>query len=95
MIGKGNYRHYMLKEIFEQPSAIGDTLGAYYNPGAQRVALPALPFALEQHRTGDRRRLRDLLLRGPRRALLDRADRSGAGGDRHRVGVPLPRAAAG
>ena len=48
MIGKGNYRHYMLKEIFEQPSAIGDTLGAYYNPGAQRVALPALPFALER-----------------------------------------------
>ena len=46
MIGKGNYRHYMLKEIFEQPSAIGDTLGAYYNPGAERVALPALPFAL-------------------------------------------------
>ena len=47
MIGKGNFRHFMLKEIFEQPGAIGDTLGAYYNPGAQRVALPALPFALE------------------------------------------------
>ena len=48
MIGKGNYRHYMLKEIFEQPGALGDTLGAYYNPGAQRIALPALPFALER-----------------------------------------------
>ena len=48
MIGKGNYRHYMLKEIYEQPSAIGDTLGAYYNPGAETVALPALPFALER-----------------------------------------------
>ena len=47
MIGKGNYRHYMLKEIYEQPSAIGDTVGAYYSPGAERVALPALPFALE------------------------------------------------
>ncbi len=47
MIGKGTYRHYMLKEIFEQPGAIGDTLGAYYNPGARRIALPALPFALE------------------------------------------------
>ena len=45
MIGKGNYRHYMLKEIFEQPSAIGDTIGAYYHPGARTVALPALPFA--------------------------------------------------
>ena len=48
MIGKGNFRHYMLKEIFEQPGAIGDTVGAYYNPGAQTVALPALPFALER-----------------------------------------------
>ena len=47
MIGKGNYRHYMLKEIYEQPSAIGDTVGAHYSPGAERVALPALPFALE------------------------------------------------
>ena len=47
MIGKGNYRHYMLKEIYEQPSAIGDTVGTYYSPGAERVALPALPFALE------------------------------------------------
>ena len=48
MIGKGNFRHYMLKEIYEQPSAVGDTLGAYYNPGAETVALPALPFALDR-----------------------------------------------
>ena len=47
MIGKGNYRHYMLKEIYEQPSAMGDTVGAYYSPGAETIALPALPFALE------------------------------------------------
>ena len=47
MIGKGNFRHYMLKEIYEQPSAMGDTVGAYYSPGAGSVALPALPFALE------------------------------------------------
>ena len=25
LIGKGNYRHFMLKEIFEQPAVIGDT----------------------------------------------------------------------
>ena len=47
MIGKGNFRHYMLKEIYEQPSAMGDTVGAYYSPGAETIALPALPFALE------------------------------------------------
>ena len=28
LIGKGNYRHFMLKEIFEQPAVIGDTLHA-------------------------------------------------------------------
>src|SRR6266700_2653555 len=26
LIGKGNYRHFMLKEIFEQPAVIGDSL---------------------------------------------------------------------
>jgi len=43
---KGNYRHYMLKEIFEQPQVIGDTLGAYFNPVAGAVTLPELPFDL-------------------------------------------------
>ena len=43
---------------------------------------------------GDHRGLRHVVLRRPRRALLDRADRAGAGGDRRRVRVPLPRAAA-
>jgi glucosamine--fructose-6-phosphate aminotransferase (isomerizing) len=46
MIGKGNFRHYMLKEIYEQPSVIGDTLNTYYNPAAQSIRLPALPFSL-------------------------------------------------
>lgn len=44
--GKGNYRHYMLKEIFEQPTVIGQTLNVYYNPSTGRVAMPELPFAL-------------------------------------------------
>lgn len=44
--GKGEFRHFMLKEIFEQPSVIGQTLNVYYNPTTGRVALPALPFAL-------------------------------------------------
>lgn len=28
LIGKGQYRHYMLKEIFEQPAVIGDTINS-------------------------------------------------------------------
>lgn len=44
--GKGDFRHFMLKEIFEQPSVIGQTLNVYYNPTTSRVTLPELPFAL-------------------------------------------------
>ena len=43
-VGKGNYRHFMEKEIHEQPEAIGDTLGYYYNPIRRRIVLPPLPF---------------------------------------------------
>ena len=43
-IGKGNYRHFMEKEIWEQPGVLGDTLGAYVNPLSRTVALPELPF---------------------------------------------------
>jgi glucosamine--fructose-6-phosphate aminotransferase (isomerizing) len=46
LIGKGQYRHFMEKEIFEQPAVIGDTLQAYLNPLTRRVELPDLPFDL-------------------------------------------------
>jgi len=46
LIGKGNYRHFMQKEIFEQPAVIGDTLHALVNPATRAVHLPELPFAL-------------------------------------------------
>ena len=44
MIGKGNHRHFMLKEIHEQPAVIGDTLQTYLDPATRAVTLPALPF---------------------------------------------------
>ena len=44
MIGKGNHRHFMHKEIHEQPAVIGDTLNAYVNPATRTVGLPPLPF---------------------------------------------------
>jgi len=46
LIGKGNHRHYMQKEIFEQPAVIGDTLHALFNPTTRTVHLPAFPFDL-------------------------------------------------
>lgn len=47
MIGKGQYRHFMLKEIFEQPSVVGDTLGVYVTP-ENELALPDMPFKWEE-----------------------------------------------
>jgi glucosamine--fructose-6-phosphate aminotransferase (isomerizing) len=43
-IGKGDYRHYMLKEIYEQPTVIGETLNVYAADG--KIHLPELPFNL-------------------------------------------------
>ena len=40
LVGKGNYHHFMHKEIHEQPAVIGDTLRAFVNPATSRVALP-------------------------------------------------------
>ena len=39
-IEKGNYRHFMQKEIFEQPVVVGDTLKSYVRPYEGVVALP-------------------------------------------------------
>jgi glucosamine--fructose-6-phosphate aminotransferase (isomerizing) len=44
LIGKDGYRHYMLKEIYEQPQVIGDTLNAYVNPETGAVTMPEFPF---------------------------------------------------
>ena len=45
LIGKGNYRHYMQKEIWEQPTVIGETLKTFFNPLDRTITLPtALPF---------------------------------------------------
>jgi glutamine---fructose-6-phosphate transaminase (isomerizing) len=44
LIGKGNHRHFMHKEIHEQPAIVGDTLRAYLNPATLQVGLPDLPF---------------------------------------------------
>jgi glucosamine--fructose-6-phosphate aminotransferase (isomerizing) len=46
LIGKGNYRHFMQKEIFEQPAVVGDTLQSFVNAATREVSLPALPFDL-------------------------------------------------
>ena len=45
MVDKGNHRHFMAKEIYEQPETISHTLSHYVDMGAERVALrETLPF---------------------------------------------------
>jgi len=44
LVDKGAHRHFMAKEIFEQPEVIGHTLGSVLNPVTQTVALPKIPF---------------------------------------------------
>ncbi len=39
--GKGEYPHFMLKEIYEQPAVIGDTLNSFINPATGEITLPA------------------------------------------------------
>ncbi|MEO7222691.1 MAG: glutamine--fructose-6-phosphate transaminase (isomerizing) [Devosia sp.] len=45
MVDKGNHRHFMAKEIYEQPETIAHTLSHYVDMGAEKVALrEKLPF---------------------------------------------------
>jgi len=45
-IEKGNYRHYMQKEIFEQAIVVAQTLQSYVRPFEGKVALPDIDFDL-------------------------------------------------
>lgn len=45
-VGKGGYAHFMLKEIYEQPQVIGDTLSGFINPSDRTITMPDLPFDL-------------------------------------------------
>jgi glucosamine--fructose-6-phosphate aminotransferase (isomerizing) len=45
LVDKGNHRHFMAKEIHEQPEVVGHTLAHYLDMAAERVVLPMkLPF---------------------------------------------------
>ncbi len=44
--GKGNFPHFMLKEIYEQPAVIGDCLRGFLAPDSGAIGLPDMPFDL-------------------------------------------------
>ncbi|MEI7668567.1 MAG: glutamine--fructose-6-phosphate transaminase (isomerizing) [Pseudomonadota bacterium] len=45
-VGKGEFRHFMLKEIYEQPTVIGETMGVFCNFSNGTIELPKIPFDL-------------------------------------------------
>lgn len=47
-VEKGNYRHFMQKEIFEQPTVVAQTLGSYIRQSDNSVALPQIDFDLSR-----------------------------------------------
>jgi glutamine---fructose-6-phosphate transaminase (isomerizing) len=47
-IEKGNYRHFMQKEIFEQPTVVAQTLRSYVRQIDQTVALPQIDYDLSK-----------------------------------------------
>ncbi len=46
LVSKGNHRHYMLKEIYEQPIVVAQTLRSYLQRMEERVTLPIPDFDL-------------------------------------------------
>jgi glutamine---fructose-6-phosphate transaminase (isomerizing) len=45
LVDKANYRHFMAKEIHEQPEVVGHTMAHYIDLASERVAIPGkLPF---------------------------------------------------
>ncbi len=46
LMDKGNHRHFMQKEIYEQPVVVAQTLRSYLRPLESQVALPDMEFDL-------------------------------------------------
>ena len=95
LVDHGNHRHFMAKEIHEQPEVVGHTLAHYLDFGAGRGGCrPTSTVDFAKPRPPVDHRLRHRLLRRAGRQVLVRALRAAAGRHRYRLRVPLPRAAA-
>jgi len=46
LVDKGNYSHFMLKEIHEQPTVVAQTIGMYADPNDGTVSMGDVPFDL-------------------------------------------------
>ena len=84
-VEKGNYRHYMQKEIFEQPIVVAQTLQSYVRPFEGEVALPVADVDLTAIERVTIVACGTSLLCRDGRQILDRAVRPRAGRHRCRV----------
>jgi glucosamine--fructose-6-phosphate aminotransferase (isomerizing) len=90
---KGNYRHFMAKEIHEQPEVVGHTLAQYVDMAATKLkpfAWPVDPKALTRVSIIG---CGTAYVAGPNWKILDRALRAVASGDRRGFRISLPRSA--
>ncbi len=90
LVEKGNYRHFMEKEIYDQPDALQHTLSSYVDPVAGRATAPeGFDFAgvsrLQIVACGT------ALLCRPHRQVSVRERGRPAGGRRGRLRIPLPK----
>ncbi len=94
MAEKSGYRHFMLKEIFEQPRAAEETLLGRVQH-RNRPGVPGRDCDLRsrpaRHQQGRADRVRHVVARGAGGQIPHRAVRRPAGRGRLRLRIPLPR----
>ena len=73
-IGKGNFRHFMEKELHEHPAVIGDTLHQMIRPGQPRGGAAGSGDRFRQRAAHHHERLRQRVLRRAGRPLVVRGD---------------------
>ena len=98
MAEKGGYKHFMQKEIFEQPRAIRDTLLGRISQDTGKVFLDDMQIsagAISRISECAHRGLRDELARGLGREIHDRAAGAHSGGSGLRKRVSLSRSNSG
>ena len=47
-VEKGGFKHYMLKEIHEQPTVIGETLKSFIDPHDRKIVFPKMNFDFKE-----------------------------------------------
>ncbi len=94
MAEKGGYKHFMLKEIYEQPRSVRDTILGRVGQESGRIFLDEMDItreAVPRVPVSEDHRLRHQLARRAGRQVHDREAGAHAGGSGLRQRVPLSR----